>query len=183
MDKLIAERESTPPALDNLIAKKYIHTRKRARGSDHPFPLGTTISQPPTGPGVSSEDEAISILRTALLTIEAALPLGSIDTSQHGVWRPEAAAYWRSMVQNSTGPAYLMGCVVLLEDSLSSLWMYPQAKHLFACLPRHWKAIKDASVSSVAVRVWLLDSGIRYNHVDGGGNTNSYSAGRRRHSR
>mmetsp|Transcript_7346 Transcript_7346/g.4344 ORF Transcript_7346/g.4344 Transcript_7346/m.4344 type:complete len:85 (+) Transcript_7346:1-255(+) len=60
-----------------------------------------------------------------------------------------------------------MGCLVLLGTAISKDWLRPNAEHLISCLPRSWKSINEASVSSIALRLWTLDQGIKYALVKG----------------
>ena len=108
------------------------------------------------------DDNTLSLLQCATLTIEAALPSGMVDTSPTGSWNIEKSTFWRSLVMKSNSPGDLMGCIVLLENVISKDWLRPNAEHLLACLSRPWKAINDASVSSIALRLWVLDRGIKY---------------------
>ena len=108
---------------------------------------------------------AFAYMKVALLLIEYSLPLGAIDNSNDGIWKPEIASYWRHLVQSSVSPAQLMGCLIVFEDALSMDWLRPNAEHLLLCLPKHWKAMNEATVSSLALRIWLLDSGIKYGLV------------------
>ena len=109
-----------------------------------------------------SEDDTLGLLRCTILIIEAALPKGSIDSTANGSWKAENASYWRSMVMKATSPGALMGCIILLESNLSKDWLRPNAEHLLSCLPRPWKAINDASISSISLRLQVLDRGIKY---------------------
>lgn len=104
-------------------------------------------------------------MKVALLLIEYSLPIGAINNSDGGTWKPEIASYWRYLVQNSQSPAQLMGCLIVFEDALSMDWLRPNAEHLLLCLPKHWKAMNEATVSSLALRIWLLDGGIKYGLV------------------
>ena len=146
-------------SLEELEASNFLYTKKRARGSDLPWPLQKATR---LGPGATSEDKAMALLRAALLTVEAALPQGSVDISRQGNWNSECASCWRSRVECSQGPGTLIECVILLEDTISSAFIRAGVSGLFSCMPRQWKAINDASVSNIAMRIWLLDIGIKY---------------------
>lgn len=114
-----------------------------------------------SSPCASFEDKAIQELKAALLLIESSLPKGSLKA----VWKPHTALYWRSMVARSTTPGNLMGYLVLLENAISKEWFSTNGEHLVSCLPRHWKMINEASVSSIWLRINTLDSGIKYGTV------------------
>ena len=179
LEEWIAQKEGVPEDLDYLIARNYLYSKRRARKSGLPLSFSKALS---VGPGASAEDKAISNLKAALLTIEAALPQGSVDTSSSGSWNSESSAYWKLMVENSPGLASLMGCVILLEDAIDKTWFRLQAKHLIDCLPKHWKAISDASVSSIAMRIWLLDRAVMYG-TSGSRSSTSGTSGKSRKSR
>jgi hypothetical protein len=196
---LDAERAATrgglPPALNLLSAKDYFWARDRARGTG-PLPDfdraaragdGKASSSPPP----SSSESTLGLVRAALLAIECALPVGSVDATEGGPWNPGLAARWRRCVEGASGPARLMQCAILLEDAIGEDWVVPEVGHLRSCLPARWKAVLDATASSLAVRVILLDRSLRYGTVDrkrhragtgggskkkpGGGNGNSNS--------
>merc|ERR1712151_1425953 len=104
--------------------------------------------------------------KAALLLIEAALPLGAVDNSNSGPWRRAIAQHWRLIVERANGPATLMRCVIVLEDTLSEEWIKPDVGHLRSCLPNRWKALAEASPASLAIRIILLDRGLMYGTVD-----------------
>ena len=56
----------------------------------------------------------------------------------------------------------LMACVLLLENALSVEKIKPSAKKLHSNLPTNTKAVAEATLSSVALRVFLLDRGINF---------------------
>ena len=159
LDEFVTAKDHVPAALEFMKAKSYLHSKKRAR--DYAL-LSDFSAVASVGPGASFEDRTIGILKAALLMIEAALPLNSVDTSTEGLWSSLKAECWREAVKSSLGPASLMGCVVLLESVISAEFLYPHAHHLISCLPRHWKAIMEASTSAVALRIKTLDRGIKY---------------------
>lgn len=159
LEEWMAFKEGVPEALDYLVARNYLHSKRRARKSSRLVNLYKAVS---VGPRATEEEKSIANLKGALLTIEAALPQGSVDTSCSGAWNPDSAFYWKRMVENSPGLATLMGCVILLEDSIDKAWFKPHAKHFVDCLPKYWKAISDASIPAIATRISLLDRAINY---------------------
>ena len=172
----MALKEGVPEALDYLVARNYLHSKRRARKSSRLVNLYKAVS---VGPRATEEEKSIANLKGALLTIEAALPQGSVDTSCSGAWNPDSAFYWKRMVENSPGLATLMGCVILLEDSIDKAWFKPHAKHFVDCLPKYWKAISDASIPAIATRISLLDRAINYvstgSHTSGNSGSGSKS--------
>ncbi len=139
----------------DLKASAYLCSPNRAKGFAKMPDFRRLLDIPPSA---SLEDNAIQELKTALLLVEAALPNGSLKA----VWKTHTALYWRSMVSKSNTPGNIMGCLVLLENAISKEWLRPNCEHLISCLPRHWKSINEASVSSIALRLGTLDRGLKY---------------------
>jgi len=148
-----------PSQIQELQAKVFLDSPNRARLFSPVIDFSKILK---IGPGASCDDQIIGLLRCATLLIEAALPAGSVKTSTNESWAPEKASCWRSDVMAAESSGSLMGCVILLENMISKDWLRPNAEHLLSCLPRPWKAISEASLSSIALRLWILDSGIKY---------------------
>jgi hypothetical protein len=146
-----------------MEAKSFLRSRDRARGT---LPLPDFAKVAHTGPLATADDKVFATMKAALLAIEAALPIGSINNTDNGAWKPDFSKQWRLMVQQSIGPWNLMRCVILLEDTISEEWIKPQIGHLRSCLPSRWKALDETSSSSLAIRIILLDRGIIYDQVD-----------------
>ena len=161
LEEVVASR-GIPSSLDNMTAKDFLHADGRARGSAV-LPDFQEVSK--VAPSASSEERTFGLLKAALLLIEAALPLGAVDNSEQGPWSPSLASEWRSVVQSARGPSSLMRCVILLEECISLEWMELQFSHLLSCMPIKWKAIKEASVSSLAMRIFLIDKGLHYDEI------------------
>ena len=161
----MAAKEGLPDPLNGLMAPNFLYADDRSRGPDCLLPQFRKVASP-QGLGISSNEKSLALLKAALLLIESALPIGSVDRHVNGAWNAGFASSWRKYVEETESPSTLMGCVVLLEDSLSDKWMKPHAFHLLSCLPRHWKAVSDASLSSLYLRLWLLDSSISYDFVN-----------------
>lgn len=164
LEDILTAKEGIPDMLNRLVATQFLHASDRSRGPNCALPQTGKVVV--IGPGASPDDKAIALLKAALLIIESALPLGAVDCSLKGAWNPTLAASWRSCVQETKSLFTLMGCLVLMEDALSEKWMNPQSFQLLTCLQRHWKAVSDATVSSLWLRVWLLDSSIKYDYVN-----------------
>lgn len=108
--------------------------------------------------GASHDEKSLQLLKGTILLLEAALPSGAIE-----YWPANAALLWSNFVKNAQGPEILLKCVLLLEDAISPDYMKPQAFQLLAALPRQWRAMGEASISSVALRVAVLDHSLIYN--------------------
>jgi hypothetical protein len=110
-----------------------------------------------TRAGASHEERSLMLVKGSILLVEAALPAGAIE-----YWPSSAALLWRNFVRNAIGPESLLKCVLLLEDAISPEFLRPQATQMSSALPRQWRAMGEASVSSVALRVAVLDHSLKY---------------------
>jgi len=152
-----------PAALDAMNAKDFLRAKDRARGNAA-LPNFSKVAQ--CDPLDTSDDKIFATMKAALLAIEAALPIGSVNTLDRGAWNSRFAEKWRRKVLAVTGPWDLLRCVILLEDSIGEDWIKPEMGHLRTCLPGRWKALEEASASSIALRIILLDRAILYGSVD-----------------
>jgi hypothetical protein len=150
---------SDPIKADRISASSYLQDPKRARGNAPPRSLSKALQ---VVDATSSEEITLAKLRAALLTIESALAEGSVDASDRGVWNRDTSAAWAKRVENSKGPSALMQCVLLLESALKPEFMRYNAARLISSLPTHTKAAADASLSSVAIRIYMLDRGLLF---------------------
>jgi hypothetical protein len=158
-----ASRGGLPPSLNTLVAKDFFYARDRVRGTA-PLPDFDRIAQ--ANDGASSSEVTFGLMKAAILAVEAALPLGSVDNSDDGPWNRRYAHQWRRVVELATGPARLMQCVILLEDMIGEDWINQEVMYLRSCLPARWKAMHEASSASLAVRIILLDRSLKYGSVD-----------------
>ena len=152
-----------PEMLKKMNAKKYVNSKDRARNRATIPDFGNVAKVPPSA---SSGEQAFAYAKAALLMIEAALPYGAIDNSPTGAWRAEISAEWRKGVQTAKGPYTLMSCVFLLEENIDPEWIDPHVTHLLSCLPQRWKSIREATFSSLCLRIAMLDQGVQYDTVD-----------------
>jgi hypothetical protein len=67
---------------------------------------------------------------------------------------------------HAKGPWDLMRCVILFEESINEDWVHPDIGNIRSGLPLRMKALEEASPSSLAIRITLLDKSIKYNQVD-----------------
>jgi len=160
-------RANLPPALNFLIAKDYAIAADRARGNQA-LPDLAQIAW--TDASLSTSEATIGLMKAAMLVIEAALPVGSVQNTESGVWRNDYAKEWRLMVRRARGAAELMKLLIFLEDciytSASSDWIKEDVSHITGCMPNRWKAVGEASASGLAVRITLLDRSIKYAEYD-----------------
>mmetsp|Transcript_18552 Transcript_18552/g.27564 ORF Transcript_18552/g.27564 Transcript_18552/m.27564 type:complete len:1268 (-) Transcript_18552:75-3878(-) len=163
---LSAVAESSDELSPTLVAmngfKYYDSTEDRVR-VERPMNLAAVANLPEDA---SIGDKAFALTKAAILIIEGALPKGSINNLPSGAWNPTFAAGWRNAVKKASGPATLLGCLFLLEESLEPDWIEEQVAHVLSCLPLKWKSIQEASVSTIALRVYLMDQGLKYDVVD-----------------
>ena len=160
----IAEaRNDLPWPLNQMEASKYLHSRDRVRSTE---PLSDFARIARVEKSASVTKKTFATCKAALLLIEAALPIGCVDNTFNGRWNSSRARQWREVVKNARGPWELMRCVILLEDIVSSEWIDPHVATLRDCLPNRLRALEEASSSSVAMRITLLDKGVMYGSVD-----------------
>ena len=163
LEDATASRYGLPPSLDDLEAKSYLNSKDRVRGF-LPLPPFTQIME--TAPHASANEKIFASMKAALLAIEAALPIGSINNTAKGQWRPEFASQWRLNALYSKGPWDLMRCVILLEENINDEWIHPDIGNIYTGLPLRMKALEEASPSSLAMRILLLDKSLIYSRVD-----------------
>ena len=161
-EEIAASRYGLPPILNTLNAKDFLDVRDRARGGMSLSDFGKISSRG----APKSEQRKLSMMKAALLAVEASVPVGSVHNTNSGTWRPEYARQWRRMVKEADGPGALMRLVIYLEDMISEDWKRESVGHLLSCLPHRWKAIGEASASALAVRITVLDRTIKFATID-----------------
>ena len=152
-----------PTSLNYMFAKDYLQASDRARGSA-PLPDFARIAY--AGENPTTDEKTFATMKAALLAVEAALPVGCIDTRAKGPWRPDKSSQWRIIVANAEGPATLMQCTIHLEDCISDYWIKENVGHIRSCMPARWKAIAEASPAALAIRIEILDRSINYGWID-----------------
>ena len=156
-------RFGLPASLHFMNAIDYLEAPDRARGNA-PLPDFGRIAF--AGENASSNKKTFAAMKAALLAIEAALPEGCIDRRENGPWRPPVHTQWHYLVSRADGPATLMQCTILLEDTISDYWIKEDVGYIRSCIPARWKAVAEASPSSLAIRIILLDRSIQYGWID-----------------
>lgn len=156
-------QHGVPKELEGLTAKKFVGAKDRARGRARPVDIFKLASLDQCK---SASERMMSLVKAALLLIEASLPEGAVNTSKSGSWRPSYAAQWRKSVVNASGSYTLMACSYILEEAIHPDWMDPHAVHILSCLPQRWKAIREASLPALSLRAYLLDQALNYSMVD-----------------
>lgn len=163
LEEAACQRDGLPLVLNNMVAKEFLRTNNRVRGN---IPLPNFASIANVHVGASTDDRTFAVMKAAILLIEAALPVGSVDNTSQGPWSPAVAQQWRLVVERAEDAATLMRCVILLEDTITEEWYKTDVGHLRSCLPNRWKAIGEASAAALATRITLLDRGINYSLID-----------------
>lgn len=103
--------------------------------------------------------DIISTIRKAILVVHSALPKGSLDPSEER-WGNEFCPIFREAVIHANSATSLMECVLLLEYGLQSSWYdFSKGTNL---LPSRSIAMKNATLSSVAMRLFQLDLTVKY---------------------
>ena len=160
-----------PTSLRSMNAVSHLNSPRRARGMQPPTSLDDVFEKHVMERNTSrdlcwSRDQTLASLKASLLLIETAFPIKLVDTSPKGHWRSIRAEGWRMKVKKARGPSALMECVIMLEDVLTRAQKTPamtlSGQHLLFCQPKFWKAIADATLSSVAMRTFLLDNAIKF---------------------
>ena len=137
-----------PTSLNFLAAKDFLQARDRVRGKNTPLPDFARIVR--VDGRASSRAKTLVAAKAAILAVEAALPIGSVNNLPNGVWRPENAQQWRVEVEKARGPARLMQCVILLEDVIEEDWIKEDVGHLRACLPARSRLMERNNASADA---------------------------------
>ena len=161
---------SAPEAAPENSSSSTTRSGKKAGGtkgsaSSKGSPKGSSSSVS-TG-GVVPAPAWVRELALALLTVEAALPLGSVDTSASSAaaWTPARASAWAWCVASSRCAADLAAALVALEEAVKPAWFLPGASTAFKQLPGRSAAVSSASRSSVSQRLFLLDASLMYDRV------------------
>ena len=106
----------------------------------------------------------VGMLRAGLLIVEAALPAGSVDDSEDK-WGDDLVVAWRESVNTAQDATALMQSQIVLECAVKNAWLRPAGIKLMCCLPSRAHAMRNATCGAVAVRLWALDSAIRYDKL------------------
>jgi hypothetical protein len=118
------------------------------------------------------DDGGLYALKCALLTLEAALPLGCLydvpDASRQNIKLQRAEmGKWIRRVELAESATELMEMLLLLEYSIDSKWrLLPFRDTYLAAMPSWAHAVKYATPQSVALRLWALDRLLDYDRVE-----------------
>lgn len=159
----VAARKSLPDCIVQMEAKSFFRSRDRVRGKV-PLPDFSRIAE--TSSDATAQEKTFARCKASLLAIESALPIGSVDNTSKGLWNPSLASQWRLAVLQSQDAWNLMRCCIVLEDAIDPEWVSEGIALLLSVLPGRWRALLEATPSSLAIRIILLDRGLLYKNVD-----------------
>jgi len=117
----------------------------------------------------------LDAVKAALLTLFSALPQGCLQAAEaedeplHAStgWSDSLELSWLESVEAATHPTELVECVLLLELHITRAWYLPtaQAGFLQNALPSAHFGLRLASLSSAALRIFILDRVIDFSRV------------------
>ncbi len=118
------------------------------------------------------DDGGLYELKCALLTLEAALPVGCLydvpEASRANIKLQRAEmGKWIRRVELAESATELMEMLLLLEYSIDSKWrLLPFRDTYLAAMPSWVHAVKYATPQSLALRLWALDRLLDYERVE-----------------
>lgn len=161
-----------PDALDRLVANDYFESPNR-----QVYAQRRELIQ-----YLDSPSDELSALKAVLIRIFLALPFGSLTSEdiysdihssislREGLiepsgWNACLEQTWRGAVMGAQCPMTLMECVLILEFYIEKGWMNVNQSRLNQGIPSYHFAIRSATFSSVALRLYSLDRMILYEKV------------------
>ena len=164
------EAAPTSSSSSSTVASGKSASKMKGSGSGKSSTKGSSSSSSSSSVSTTGPAPApawVRELALAVLTIEAALPLGSVitSTSDAGAWTPSRASAWAWCVASSRCASDLAAALVALEDAIKPAWFLQGASTAFKQLPGRSAAVSLASRSSVSQRLFLLDASLMYDRV------------------
>ena len=118
-------------------------------------------------------------IKSAILTIYYALPLGSLNTAhapsdssdwfshvaEAEGWTDALDQMWQGRIDGVDSGMALMECLLLLEHYINKQWIDNAQGRLLSALPNAHFAIRCCSLAAVAQRVFALDRALNYDHI------------------
>lgn len=163
MDDNIAAQKKLPDFISQMEAKSFFRSRDRVRGKE-PLPDFSRISE--SSPNATMQGRTFARCKAALLAIESALPIGSVDNTRNGQWKHSLARQWRLAVLQAPDSWNLMRCCMVLEEAIDPEWIREGIALLQSVLPGRYRALLEATPASLAIRIIILDRGLLYKNVD-----------------
>eukprot|EP01041_Mallomonas_annulata_P005838 gene5838-11782_t len=145
-----------PIQLQSLQAVRFYNKPWRHRTIEKGSPITPTDFSLATDP--------LNILRAGLYLVEMAIPLGAMEDSEER-WGNEFSVAWRSALTAADSPCSLMECQILLEYGIRTSWLHPFGAKLLTCMPSRIHCLRNATYGLIAMRLWALDQGIRYDKI------------------
>jgi hypothetical protein len=157
------------------------------------------VKGPSSAPVYSVIDSSeLDACKSALLAVFSALPEGalSLDSDNDDYagaptgaaeaqgWNDILEDVWFESIERATSGDQLMECVLVLEYYISKGWMDQPTAKLLASLPAPHYALRAATISAVALRIFCLDRSVNYSKVEarrssrgtrGGGGASSHN--------
>lgn len=158
-------------AIEKLNANQFLNSSQRQ------FKLTSDVREQ-----LNTIDTELDAVKCALMSVYCALPLGSVvvqPQDEVGVydvyeciteatgWNDYLDQAWKGMVQNATGPVALMECTIVLEHFINKEWLKSPQNRLLNALPNFHFALRCASLSSIALRIYSLDQAMDYKKQKG----------------
>eukprot|EP00981_Chlorochromonas_danica_P010092 scaffold3044_cov176-Ochromonas_danica.AAC.10 len=167
-------------AVERLIARQHLTDNNRQITSNRRELLPYTHPHSMVSGGDGGQEAAA--VKGLLLTVFLALPLGCLvmdnaapassssselldQMLEPSGWNPLLEQAWRGAVLQSDTPLSLMECVLVLEFYLQRAWLGAPAVRLLQSLPNAHFAVRCATYSSIALRIFCLDKAILYEKV------------------
>ena len=128
-----------------------------------------------------------------MLLVESALPMGALDVESDERWGDDFSVPWREAVAAAADATALMQvrytscynshivlvthtctpplssvrmqCQVMLEYGIRTAWYSANGLKLMSCLPSRAYALRTATLSGVALRLFCLDLAVKYDKV------------------
>lgn len=111
-----------------------------------------------------SDSTQIGLIKSAMLLVLSALPLGCIDESDER-WADDFIVPWREGVLMAGDCHALMQCQIMLECGIKTGWCFPGGLKLMSSMPSRAHSLRFPSVGLVALRLWSLDQAIKYDKI------------------
>ena len=160
-------------AFDQLIARSYINSVDR-----HALKGRNSFNNEEKDRQYLCEEG--SSVKHALMTVYMALPYGALgDVSEEhdeeeykfnllaegNSWSEFLDEIWRGNVKKANDPVTLMECALLLEYYIQKAWIPITHIRLLNALPTPIYALRSATYSAVALRVFVLDKCLDYEKI------------------
>ena len=162
-----AMRCGTSNALERLVCLEWLHSEGR-----RVLPLSRR-AYVEKAMGTCNTD--LDAVKAALLTLFCALPQGCLQTAEaedeplyaSTGWSDSLELSWLDAVEAASHPTELVECVLLLEQHITRAWYLPaaQAGFLQNALPSAHFGLRLASLSSAALRIYILDRVVDFSRV------------------